>query len=109
MAKGRKWKNLLPDCIEYQGIKQSIESAGNEVFDGGIDHAAAAAEERKRLEREANDFDLWVYLRTLTSRHFLHIARFYRESIQQHNLIATITTIAVRIFTSFPAMATPRW
>ena len=32
---------------------------GNEVFDAGIDHTVAAAEERKRLEREANDFDLW--------------------------------------------------
>ena len=32
---------------------------GNEVFDAGIDHTLAAAEERKLLEREATNFDLW--------------------------------------------------
>ena len=32
---------------------------GNEVFDAGIDHTLAAAEERKRLEQEATNFDLW--------------------------------------------------
>ncbi|KAF8959102.1 hypothetical protein BDZ97DRAFT_2045777 [Flammula alnicola] len=32
---------------------------GNEVFDAGVDHTLAAAEERKRLEQEAADFDLW--------------------------------------------------
>jgi hypothetical protein len=32
----------------------------NEIFNAGIDHtAAAAAEERKRLEQEATNFDLW--------------------------------------------------
>ena len=30
-----------------------------EMYDAGIDHAEAAAEERKRLEKEATDFDLW--------------------------------------------------
>jgi hypothetical protein len=29
------------------------------LFDAGIDPAAAAADERKRLEREATNFDLW--------------------------------------------------
>ena len=28
-------------------------------FDAGIDHTAAAVHERKRLEREATNFDLW--------------------------------------------------
>ena len=32
---------------------------GNEVFNAGVDHEVAAAEERLRLEREANDIDLW--------------------------------------------------
>ena len=32
---------------------------GNEVFDAGFDHTLAASEERKRLEQEAIDFDLW--------------------------------------------------
>jgi len=31
----------------------------NEIFNAGIDHTAAAAEERKRLEQEATNFDLW--------------------------------------------------
>jgi len=43
---------------EEQGMWHRYEF-GNEGFDAGIDHTAAAAEEIKRLEREANDFDLW--------------------------------------------------
>ena len=31
----------------------------NEVFNPGIDPTLAAIDERKRLEREATDFDLW--------------------------------------------------
>ena len=31
----------------------------NKIFNAGIDHTAAAAEERKRLEQEATNFDLW--------------------------------------------------
>jgi len=31
----------------------------NEIFNAGIEHTAAAAEERKRLEKEATNFDLW--------------------------------------------------
>jgi hypothetical protein len=34
-------------------------SLSNEVFDMGIDHTVAAADERKRLEREATMFDIW--------------------------------------------------
>ena len=31
----------------------------NESFDARLDSSAAAAEERKRLEKQANDFDIW--------------------------------------------------
>lgn len=31
----------------------------NKIFNAGIDHMTAAAEERKHLEQEATDFDLW--------------------------------------------------
>lgn len=31
----------------------------NEHFDAGIDHAAAAVNERRRLEKDANNFYLW--------------------------------------------------
>ena len=31
----------------------------NEIFNAGIDHTAAAVEERKRLEQEATNFNLW--------------------------------------------------
>jgi hypothetical protein len=31
----------------------------NEAFDAGLDHTIAAVDERKRLEREATNFDLW--------------------------------------------------
>ena len=37
-------------------------SLSNEIFDVGIDHTVAAVEERKRLEREATDFDIWLGL-----------------------------------------------
>ena len=31
----------------------------NEIFNAGIDHTTAATEERKHLEQEATNFDLW--------------------------------------------------
>ena len=43
---------------EEQGMWDRY-ALGNEVFDVGIDHTLAASEERKRLERETIDFDLW--------------------------------------------------
>ena len=43
---------------EEQGMWDRY-ALGNEVFDAGIDHMLAASEERKQLEREAIDFDLW--------------------------------------------------
>jgi hypothetical protein len=43
---------------EEQGMWDRY-AIGNEVFDAGIDHTLAAAEERKHLEREATNFDLW--------------------------------------------------
>ena len=44
---------------EEQEMWRNYESSGNILFNAGIDPAAAAAEERKRLEKEATDFDLW--------------------------------------------------
>ena len=43
---------------EEQGMWDRY-ALGNEVFDAGVDHTLAAAEERKRLGREATNFDLW--------------------------------------------------
>ena len=43
---------------EEQGMWDRY-ALGNEVFDAGIDHMLAVSEERKWLEREAIDFDLW--------------------------------------------------
>ena len=43
---------------EEQGMWDRY-ALGNEVFDAGIDDTLAASEERKRLEQEATDFDLW--------------------------------------------------
>lgn len=31
----------------------------SQAFHAGVDHAAALVEERRRLEREADDFDIW--------------------------------------------------
>ena len=31
----------------------------NKTFSAGINHTAAAAEERRQVEKEATDFDLW--------------------------------------------------
>ncbi len=36
-----------------------MKYSGNTVYDAGVDPAAAAAAERKRLEKEATAFDLW--------------------------------------------------
>lgn len=44
---------------EEQEMWRNHEYSGNTLFSAGIDPAAAAAEERKRLEKEATDFDLW--------------------------------------------------
>jgi hypothetical protein len=43
---------------EEQGMWDCY-ALGNEVFDAGIDPILAAAEERKHLEQEAANFDLW--------------------------------------------------
>ena len=43
---------------EEQGMWDRY-ALGNEVFDAGIDNMLAASEERKQLEQEATDFDLW--------------------------------------------------
>ena len=34
-------------------------SLSNEIFDAGINHTVATVEERRRLEREATNFDIW--------------------------------------------------
>lgn len=44
---------------EEQEMWRNYEYSDNTLFDAGINPAAAAAEERKRLEKEATDFDLW--------------------------------------------------
>ena len=36
-----------------------VGALSNETFSAGIDYAAASAEERRRLAKEATDFDLW--------------------------------------------------
>lgn len=43
---------------EEQGMWDRY-SLGNDIFHAGVDHTTSATEERKRLEREATDFDLW--------------------------------------------------
>lgn len=43
---------------EEQGMWDHY-ALGNEVFHAGINHTLSAAEERKCLEQEAADFDLW--------------------------------------------------
>ena len=35
------------------------DNLSNEIFDAGIDSTAAAVEERRRLEQEATNFDIW--------------------------------------------------
>lgn len=44
--------------LEEQDMWENYAMAG-ETFDAGLDHSLAAAEERKRLEKEATDLDLW--------------------------------------------------
>ena len=44
--------------VEEQEMWDNSASS-SEIFNAGIDHTTAAAEERKRLEQEATNFDLW--------------------------------------------------
>ncbi len=44
---------------EEEEMWRNYEYSGDTVFDAGVDPAAAAAAERKRLEKEATEFDLW--------------------------------------------------
>lgn len=50
-------------CIPRQSLEEKEMwdnyVPSNEIFDAGFDHAAAALKERKRLEEEATNFDLW--------------------------------------------------
>lgn len=34
-------------------------ASSNKIFDAGVDHTAAAVEEREHLEKEADNFSLW--------------------------------------------------
>jgi len=55
------------DTVKVCVLQPSVEekemwdnySQSNEIFDAGIDHTVAEVEERKRLEREAINFDIW--------------------------------------------------
>ena len=50
-------------CVSRPSVEEQEmwdnNAFSNEIFSAGIDHTAAAAEERKRLEQEATNFDLW--------------------------------------------------
>ena len=50
-------------CVSRPSVEEQEmwdnNAFSNEIFNAGIDHTAAAAEERKRLEQEATNFDLW--------------------------------------------------
>jgi hypothetical protein len=48
-----------PQRSEEEQEMWDHDAFGNAVFDAGIDHTLAATEERKRLEQEATNFDLW--------------------------------------------------
>ena len=50
-------------CVSRPSVEEQEmwdnNAFSNEIFNAGIDHTAAAAEERKHLEQEATNFDLW--------------------------------------------------
>jgi hypothetical protein len=48
-----------PQRSEEERAMWDCYALGNDVFDAGIDDTLTAAEERRRLEREATNFDLW--------------------------------------------------
>ena len=54
---------MMKACISRPSVEEqemwdnSVFS--NEIFSAGIDHTTATAEERKCLEQEATNFDLW--------------------------------------------------
>lgn len=50
-------KQVPEQTVEEQTLWDNYQFS-NELFNAGIDCTAAAVEERKRLEREANDFDI---------------------------------------------------
>src|SRR5271154_7160130 len=50
-------------CVSRPSVEEQEmwdnSAFSNEIFNAGIDHTAAAVEERKRLEQEATNFNLW--------------------------------------------------
>lgn len=43
----------------YDHITENVYASFNGDFDAGIDPSAAAIDERRRLEQEADNFDMW--------------------------------------------------
>lgn len=52
-------KEHIPRPTDEEGEMWDDLMHHTEIFDAGVDHTLDAAEERKRLEREATEFDLW--------------------------------------------------
>ena len=71
-------KNL---CNSYQFL--------DECFDAGADPSAAEIEERKRLEREANDFDIWHAADFLPNEE-LNNGEMLLEELEQDDILAEL-------------------
>lgn len=57
-ARVTKTTGLYRPSVEEKAMWDNHQFT-NATFNTGIDHASATIEERRRLEQEANDFDLW--------------------------------------------------
>ncbi|KJA14960.1 hypothetical protein HYPSUDRAFT_149732 [Hypholoma sublateritium FD-334 SS-4] len=61
----------------------------NEIFDAGVDHTKAAAEQRKRLEQEATNFDLWNGADFLPGRNASH-NELLLDELEQEDILTEL-------------------
>ncbi len=93
--------------VTMKGSRASIEEQemwdnyafSREMYDAGIDHAKAAAEDRKRLEKEATDFELWNCADFLPERDITD-GELLLDELEQEDILTELLKDA-RMYTTF--------
>ncbi len=60
-----------------------------EIFNAGSDHTMAAAQQRKQLEQEANNFSLWCDVDNLPEDHSINSERLLDE-LEQEDILTEL-------------------
>lgn len=71
----------------------------SEIYDAGIDYTKAAAEEKKRLEKEATDFDIWHGADFLPEKD-LTDGELLLDELEQEDILTELLKNA-RMYTTF--------